>query len=68
MGIGKGWAALTMLTFGFNSCVAGNFISLEQMRNEIEINSLCKDLEISCCRFYGLNKYGFSRSLVQLGS
>ena len=36
------------------SLCCGNFISVELMRNEIEINSLCKDLEISCCRFYGL--------------
>jgi hypothetical protein len=48
----KGWAALIMLTFGFYSCV-GNFISVELMRSEIEINSLCKNFEISCCRFYG---------------
>ena len=43
----KGWAALINADFWIQQLCCGNFISVELMRNEIEINSLCKDFEIS---------------------
>ena len=39
----KGWAALSMLTFGFYTCVAEKFISAELTRNKNEKNSSCKN-------------------------
>jgi hypothetical protein len=39
----KGWAALSMLTFGFYNCVAEKFISSELTRNKNEKNSSCKN-------------------------